>query len=124
MLFADILKWWYTPGFSVLLAHLKVSFQKTLDHFSFGTLLGTLFAPFRQIDANTGGRTLAEKFQAWFGRLISRFVGFLVRIFLLILGLIVLLVKAVVSLLWLILWPLAPILPVVFVVCAIAGVGV
>ena len=123
MLLIDILKWWYVPGFSVLLGALKTTFLQTLDHFSFGTLLTTLFAPFRQIDAGSTGRSFSDKFQAWLSRLISRLVGFFVRIFIFLVGLIVLLLKAVMSLVMLIFWPVAPILPVVFVVCMVLGVG-
>ena len=123
MLLIDILKWWYVPGFSVLLGVLKTTFLQTLDHFSFGTLLTTLFAPFRQIDAGAAGRSFSDKFQAWLSRLISRLVGFFVRIFIFLIGLIVLLLKAVMSLVMLIFWPVAPILPVVFVVCMVLGVG-
>lgn len=123
MLLVDILKWWYVPGFSVLLAALKNTFAQTLDQFSFGTLLRTLFAPFRQIDAGTTGRSLGDKLQAWLSRLISRLVGFVVRTLIFLMGLVVLVVKAILSLVMLLFWPVAPVLPVVFLVCAILGVG-
>lgn len=124
MLLLDILKWWYVPGFSVLLRTLRESFAQTLDRFSFGSLLTTLFAPFRQIDAGAAGRSFSDKFQAWLSRLISRLVGFLVRIFIFVIGVVVLLTKAVMSLAMLIFWPVAPVLPVVCLICAGLGVGI
>lgn len=123
MLLLDICKWWYTPGFSVLLKMLQDSFAKTFDRFSFGTLIATLFAPFRQIDAGTTGKSISEKLQAWLSRLISRLIGCLVRLFIFVMGVVVLLVKAVVSVALLVFWPLAPLLPVVFLGCILVGVG-
>ena len=123
MLLLDIFRWWYTPGFSVLLRGLKDSFAQTFDRFSFGSLLATLFAPFRQIDAGATGRGLSEKVQAWLSRSVSRLIGCLVRLVIFAVGLVVLLVKAVVSVVLLVFWPLAPLLPVVFLGCLLVGVG-
>lgn len=107
------ISWWYSDGWKSFARRLGEFLRNTLDFFSMGLLLKTLFAPFRQISAGTP--KLVD-------RLISRFVGFFTRLFLLIMGSLAVLVEAVVIFTLLVLWPLLPLLPFVALVLMFMGV--
>lgn len=93
--------------------------MRRTEFFSIGALVRTLFAPFRQISANDSGTTL----QVFFDRLISRLVGAVVRIFLMIVGIVVFIFEAILSLVLMVIWPLIPVLPAVCVVLTVMGVS-
>lgn len=81
-----------------------------------------MFAPFRQVSAGVTRGPLNMRFQAFIDRTVSRFVGFMMRFFLLIVGLLVLLVLVLSSAIWLIIWPLLPLLPLACIGLTVAGV--
>lgn len=113
MIIAGMLQWWYSDGWKDQADKARLAFLKVADYFSIGLLIRTLFAPFRQISANEGGRTLDEKMQAATDKLISRLIGLIVRSFTIVAGLIVLAGLAVISGVRLVAWPLLPVMPVV-----------
>jgi len=86
-----------------------------------GLMLRTLFDPFRQIDAGATGRGLAEAFQAFLSRLISRVVGLVMRTGMILVGSLVLLVQIVVSLAVILLHLVMPVMPVVGVAMMLMG---
>lgn len=111
MLALSLVQWWYTAGWKTFM---KLLFQKISDHadyFSFGTLFRTFFAPFRQIDTGSGGRSINERFSAFIGRTISRVIGAIVRFFILLTGIIVILTELIFGFLLLVIWPFIPLLP-------------
>lgn len=113
MLALSLVQWWYFVGWKTFT---KLLFQKISDHadyFSFGTLFQTFFAPFRQIDTGTGGRSINERFSNFIGRSISRIIGAIVRFFILLAGIIVISLEFVFGLLLLIIWPFIPLMPIV-----------
>lgn len=112
----NLFQWWYSGGWATFASRLRERLRKSLDYFSMGSLLRTLFSPFRQIDA--GGRGL----RAFFDTLFSRIVGAFVRIFILIFGVIVLLLESTVGAILLIVWPLIPLMPVVGIVLTVMQV--
>ena len=119
-----MLQWWWTRGWGVFATTLKQKNSDTLDKFSFGNLLRTLFAPFRQIEAGKVEGDWSVRFNAWIGRTFSRIIGAVVRLTLVVVGGIFLILEAIASLILIILWPLVPFVPVACVVCAVMGVGV
>lgn len=119
----DCLSWWYGRGWIWQLSAARKKLAKQAEYYSLGTLLGTLFAPYRQISAEVGGRGLSEKFQAWLDRLVSRIIGALVRLFIIIAGSLLLFLYGLGQLVLFALWPVVPLLPIVGVVVAIIGVG-
>lgn len=119
MIIFDLLGWWYLEGWHGFGRGLIEKMRGALSFFSIGALMRTLFAPFRQISANDTGATL----QVFFDRLISRLVGAVVRIFLMIVGIIVFILEAILSLILMVIWPLTPILPVVCIILAVMGVS-
>ncbi len=113
MLALSLIQWWYFAGWKTFV---KLLFQKISDHadyFSFGTLFRTFFAPFRQIDTESGGRSINERFSAFIGRTISRVIGAIIRFFILLTGIIVILVEFVFGSLLLVVWPFIPLIPLV-----------
>ena len=79
------------------------------DSFSIGLLFKTLFQPFRQISGVEGKKTTAgEKIV---DALISRLVGFIVRVFIIFIGIISLILLAVGGVVLGLLWPAIPLMP-------------
>lgn len=88
----------------------------TVDFFSIDLLIGTLFAPFRQISAGQVRGPLGVQLHAFFDRLVSRLIGAMVRSFLIIAGSIVLVCTLIIGAALLIGWALLPLMPIVGVV--------
>lgn len=119
MIIFDLLGWWYLEGWRGFGRVLIEKLRGALSFFSIGALVRTLFAPFRQISAGESGAAL----QVFLDRLISRLVGAVVRIFLMIVGIIVFVVETILSLALMIIWPLVPVLPAVCIVLTVMGVS-
>ena len=98
--------------------------RNTADFFSIGLLLKTLFQPFRQISANEKGDTggLEGALVAFFDRLLSRVIGFIVRVFVIVGGIVSLAFMVVVGLAISIVWPLIPLAPVAGIILCTMGV--
>lgn len=98
--------------------------KNAADFFSIRLLVRNMFAPFRQISAGgASSQALSAQLSAFFDRLLSRFVGAMVRFFLLVIGTIIIIVQAVTGAIIAILWPLAPLLAVGCFVLAIMGIS-
>ncbi len=109
----DLLQWWYFKGWNVFVGNLKNRLRDSLDFFSIGQLLRTLFKPYRQISANSAG---------FVDRLVSRIVGFFTRLFVIIFGIISIIIESAIGLLLIILWPFLPFLIVIGIILTIMGV--
>lgn len=108
-----LVSWWYGAGWSGLAKRMTKRIDSTLQFFSIGLLLKTLFDPFRQIGAGHVKGPLAVQFRAWGDRAFSRGVGFTVRTTVIFFGLIQVLFITLYGLLQLLLWPVIPLLPLV-----------
>ncbi|MEK7621193.1 MAG: hypothetical protein AAB395_02460 [Patescibacteria group bacterium] len=120
--FLGLITWWYGAGWKrvgqILIEKLVIS----EDFFSIGMLLGSLFAPFKQISASSGsGGTLQMKLQAWFDKQFSRFIGAIIRIILIFIGTGWLIIQVAVYLLIFLAWPLLPALPAIGLILSIGG---
>ena len=120
MLIAAFFSWWYGAGFRGRIAKTKMSFVKVNDQFSIGLLLKTLFQPFRQISAGGADGAIEDKMRALGDNLISRLIGAFVRFFVILAGLFVFAGLAVISLIVIVLWLLAPVLPILGIILLIA----
>lgn len=115
MLFVDFIRWWYGPGWALRVRMLREHLASSVAFFSLGTLLKTLFSPWRQnVTATRPDQGIDDKFRAFLDNLISRFVGFWVRIFVLITGLFMLMAIAVANIIYVITWPIIPLSPAIF----------
>ncbi len=121
-----MLQWWYVEGWRLYFVGLGKRLKSAADFFSLGLLVGNLFAPFRQISAEdyVGTVPLAQQFSNFLGKLLSRLIGAIVRIFLLIIGIVVIIVQAVGGIVLAVVWPLLPFMVVGCVVLAIMQVQI
>jgi hypothetical protein len=87
----------------------------TTDFFSISDLLRTIFNPFRQISVVNlrPDAPLDVRFRAWGDKQFSRFVGFFMRFFLIIVGVLVILLQSLLGFLMILFHILLPILPLV-----------
>jgi hypothetical protein len=85
--------------------------RATMAAFSLGSLVQTMFAPWRRI-VSYPGAGLSNHFHAWLDNVVSRVIGFLIRFFVLVAALLVLLVTSLFSLLEIVLWPFLPLLAI------------
>ena len=99
----------------------KERLASTMDYFSIDLLLRTLFSPFRQISAEKPGGSLSVQMHAFFDRLISRIIGMIVRLGMVIIGTVAILVYALLGVIGLIMWALVPLLPVVGILLFVSG---
>lgn len=121
MIAADLLTWWYGVGWMRLVHGAAARIQHVLDFFSVTLLLGSLFDPFRQIDAGKVQGSPQQQLQAFGNRLFSRVVGFFIRSVTIICGVICAIFITLFGLVQLLLWPLLPVLPILGLVAALAG---
>jgi hypothetical protein len=108
MFLVSFFSWWYGAGWSGLIPNSVIRSKKVLEAFSVYQLSQTLFAPWRRIITYPGA-SLAEKFRAWGDNLFSRIIGFIVRLFVIMVGLIFSLTVFILTWIEIIIWPLAPI---------------
>lgn len=113
--------WWYGEGWRRQVSRISARMDALFDYFSFDLLLRTLFAPFRQISAGRVNGPIGLQFRAWLDRLVSRFVGAMVRSAVLIAGIVAVLFAGVIAVVQLVLWPILPLAPVIGAILAIAG---
>ena len=116
-----LLGWWYGAGWQLQAKDVLRRFDELSDNFSIGLLFRTLFSPFRQISAGSVSGPLGVQMRAWLDRLISRFIGALIRSAVIIAGLISMMIFGVISVLVLIFWPFIPFIPLVGILLAISG---
>ncbi len=114
MLFLDFLKWWYGPGWLLRVQMLSQHVKNMSEFFSVGTLLKTLFAPWRQnITRTLDDQGISASFSALLDNIISRLVGFTVRVFVFFVAIISLAVVAILNLIYVVIWPLIPFSPAI-----------
>jgi type IV secretory pathway VirB6-like protein len=122
MFIGYMLKWWYWPGW---LNQWKLVLARTASiasAFSGPTLLKTLFSPWKRVVAGDNpNANIQQKFQALEDNLISRFVGFGVRILTLIATLVMLVVVGLVNVALAIIWPLSPLFIIYAIFKAFGG---
>lgn len=112
MFLVGLISWWYGKGWRRFVHSVRLRLDRTLDFFSVGILLKTLFSPFRQISAGGINGSLGDKIRGLLDQLISRMVGMIARSFVLIFGLIYIALQLAVSALLIIFWGLIPLLPI------------
>ena len=107
MLAVDFIRWWYGPGWAGVSSAIKRRLQTLAAMFSVGVLLQTLFSPWRRIMTYPGSG-LGEHLRALGDNIVSRCIGFVVRIMALLAAAGGFVVLLAVGLVQLILWPMLP----------------
>jgi len=107
--------WWYGPGWLGAIQDIRKRTVGVGHSFSVAILLKTLFAPWRRITTQAGAG-IDAKFRAMIDNLVSRVVGFTVRLGVLLYALLLAgataVFFAVVALIW-------PVMPVAVIYCLI-----
>ncbi len=107
MLVAAFFSWWYGIGWRQVIVSLGPRVNGVAASFSVSQLLSTLFAPWRRIITYPGA-SLAERWRAWTDNVFSRAIGFVVRLAVLFIALILTLIVIVLTILEMVVWPLLP----------------
>ena len=121
MFVLGILSWWYGAGWRQRAVRLREHLAATEDYFSIDLLLRTLFSPFRQISAGKVKGSLSVQMHAFFDRLISRMIGGMVRLFMVVVGSVAIGLYAVIGAALLVAWAAVPLLPIVGVWLFLTG---
>ena len=121
MFLVGIISWWYGSGLTNRLSMTKKALVKSFDFYSIDLLVKTLFSPYRQISAGSVSGPIGLQFRAMMDKLISRIVGFFVRSFVLIFGMIVIVFQAIIGVLIDVLWLVVPVLPIIGLIMYVIG---
>lgn len=119
MLF-EFFAWWYGPGWLSAWKNSLTWVKKVQMAFSIDVLLRTLFSPWKRIVV-TGGRSIDEKFRAAMDNLVSRVIGFFVRLIILFTAVVLIGVTAIGGILLAVVWPLLPLLGLGLIFWGILG---
>ena len=114
MFLVGLISWWYGYGWVQQWRSMVKRFHATLEFFSVGQLLSTLFAPFRQISASgASDGSFGGALRAFGDKLISRTIGAIIRFFTIVIGVVVIVFQAVYEAIVMVAWWFVPLLPVV-----------
>lgn len=107
MLALELFTWWYGKGWAKVGKHINQLTREIAQSFSMPLLLRTMFAPWRQIITYPGA-SLDAKFHAFIDNTVSRAIGFVVRLIVLLTALIMVGLTVIVGIILAIIWPLIP----------------
>lgn len=117
MIFVDLLIWWYGPGWLQMFRRINERTQRVASAFSIPTLLKTLFSPWRRI-MTSGAKGLDAQMRALLDNIVSRTVGFVVRMMVLTAAAFGTVGSFIYGVAVALVWPLVPIL---IVYCLLRG---
>ena len=120
MLALAFVSWWYGQGWRLQVQNLERRLVRTSHMFSVPSLMRTLFSPWRRI-VTMPGAGLEAHMQAAADNMVSRLVGFMVRLMVLIAAGVMLFFLLVAGILELIIWPFVPLLVPALLVKGIIG---
>ncbi|MEO5690970.1 MAG: hypothetical protein ABIQ64_02180 [Candidatus Saccharimonadales bacterium] len=120
-MFMAFFSWWYTDGWKRQLHAVSNRLAGVIDTFSVDILVRTLFSPFRQISAGSVRGPIGVQLRAFVDKLVSRFIGAIVRLAVLITGSITIVVGAMIGCMYLLVWPLLPVLPLVAILVVLGA---
>ncbi len=124
MLFISFFKWWYGDGWRQRARLMATRLDGVIDYFSIDLLAKTLFQPFRQDSTGRVDGPLTVKLRALADNLISRVLGAIIRLVILLFGIVAIIISAVLAIGGLIAWAALPVIPIAGVVLAVTGVAV
>ncbi len=111
MLAVSFVRWWYGTGWKLVNRTVRRRLERTAASFSVPTLIRTLFAPWKRI-VTAPGAGIDAHLRAMGDNAVSRTVGFIVRLTVLLAAGLTLGGIAIAGILQFILWPLVPLLAV------------
>lgn len=102
-------------------SRLREKLVGTLDYFSIDLLLRTFFSPFRQISAGQVRGPLGVQMRALLDRIISRVIGAMIRLVMIIVGIFAIILYTLIGGLMVAVWGIIPVLPVLGIVLFVSG---
>ena len=121
MFIVGILSWWFGQGWRQRTVRMGEKLGGMADYFSIDLLARTLFLPYRQISAGKVKGPLGVQMRAFFDRLISRFIGAMIRLTMIIIGMAAIILYAAFGAAMVVLWALVPALPFVGIFLFVSG---
>ena len=115
-----IFKWWYGPGWAQAFRNIKTHTLGVSRSFSIPILLRTLFEPWRRV-ITYPGRTLEDHIRSYIDNVVSRLVGFIVRLTVLFSAGLLTVITALTYCLLAIVWPLVPLLIIFCIYMGVKG---
>lgn len=115
----DLMRWWYGPGWLQAAKRIRTRTLHVGQAFAAGTLLKTLFAPWKRIQYT--GKSFDAKMQALADNLISRTIGFVVRLGVLFAAGVLMLGSLVVGIAITFLWPFVPLTTLYLLIQGVSG---
>lgn len=108
MLVFSLFLWWYGRGWLAVIKNLRNMLRGISRLFSVPLLLRTLLAPWRRIISYPGA-SLDAKLRAYGDNIVSRTIGFIVRLIVLLTALAISLLAVIFGIVSIIAWPLVPV---------------
>ena len=115
MFLVAFVQWWYGPGWRDAASRLSMRIHETYLTFSVPILLQTMFAPWRRIITYPGA-SMGDRMRAVVDNLISRMIGFIVRLMALTTAAVLITIYVVFGAVLLVIWPIMPILGPILIV--------
>ena len=120
--FVIFFRWWYSAGWTNSFMAISQRVRLLAQELSMGILLRTIFEPWKQITLYSGpNASLDTKIHVALDNIFSRVFGFIIRSGVLIMGAVGCVLLFIAGMLLAIIWPIVPVLPVVFVILAVRG---
>lgn len=117
------LTWWYGPGWKNAFFRINQRIEILAGEFSMSILLKTLFEPWKQITSYRGPNAPFELIiRVWFDNVFARCVGFVIRSFVLVVGIISCAFMFVFGVVLAVLWPLVPLSPILLVILSVVQI--
>jgi glucan phosphoethanolaminetransferase (alkaline phosphatase superfamily) len=120
MLALSLVTWWYGKGWAATIARLEAMITGISRLFSVPILLRTLFSPWKRI-VSYPGASLDAKLRAMADNMVSRAVGFVVRILVLLTALTIEALACCLGVVWVVAWPCIPLFGIVLLIKGILG---
>ena len=120
MLALEFFTWWYGQGWLLLARNVQRRLVRTSHLFSLPILVRTLFAPWRRIMTYPGAGLQAHV-RAATDNVVSRLIGFVVRLLVLFTAGLILSFMLLLATVELIIWPLLPLAAVAAIIKGITG---
>lgn len=102
--------WWYLEEPAYLWKISMNVFIKTFYTFSIPLLLRTLFDPWKRDVSSAENASIQTLYQLWLNNLISRFIGFFIRLMTIFTGLLISTVVLIIELVFIFAWFAMPII--------------
>ncbi|HEX5797166.1 MAG TPA: hypothetical protein VFX86_02125 [Candidatus Saccharimonadales bacterium] len=112
-----MLGWWYSQGWVWVLKVIADNLKAVEENFSVPILLRTWFSPWKQIQTPP---SFHQFFQAAIDNFVSRFIGAVIRTFVLLTALVLAFCILFLGLVGILLWPLIPFLVPALPIIAVA----